>query len=341
MKRVAIVGAGMIAHRHVAKWRDAGAEVSAVADVNPEVLAPFVQRYGIPSAYSDYRELLEQESTVEIVDICAPPWLHAPIAIAALVAEKHVLCEKPFALSKAEADSMVAAARDAGKVLACRQGETRLARETRTVREVVRSGVLGDIYFLRLITRSLYRPGIEYNPGASWFLERSKAGGGVLYDWGVYDLELLYGVFGPIDVESISAATFSGVGSSDLGTPFDVEEHAVAMLTLRDGKTIFWERAWATHLPKQNRWDFYGTRGGFSFVPHSAMLRVAMDPRLTRFAPEETVDLEVPLLAPPGPDVYEDFLRAVNGKKAPACPGECAGDMLGIIEAVYAATGRG
>src|SRR5436305_10858047 len=116
---------------------------------------------------------------------------------------------------------MAAAADDAGKVLACRQGDTRLGRPARTVREVVRSGVLGDVYFMRLVVRSLYRPGIEYNPGAAWFLDRSKAGGGTLYDWGVYDLDLLFGIFGPLDVAEVMALTFRGVDRPRLDTPYD------------------------------------------------------------------------------------------------------------------------
>lgn len=326
----------MIAHVHLEKWRAAGAEVVAVADVQPQVLAAFARTHGIAATYTDYLELLRREDGVEIIDVCTPPWLHAPMTIAALQSGKHVLCEKPMALNAVEADSMVAAAEAAGRVLACRQGDTRLARETRTVAEVVRSGVLGDIYFLRLIARSLTRPGIEYNPGAAWFLDRSKAGGGVLYDWGVYDLEILVSVFGSLQVESITALTFGSVDRPDGVTPFDVEEHAVATLTSRDGPMIYWERGWATHLPPENRWDLYGTRAGFSFAPHSAVLRTEMNPQLTRYGCDEPVRLELPPLAPTGPDVYEDFLLAVEGERAPACSGREAAAMLRLIDDVYA-----
>jgi predicted dehydrogenase len=232
---------------------------------------------------------------------------------------------------------MARAADAAGTVLACRQGDTRLSREARSVREVVGSGVLGDIYFLRLISRGLYRPGIEYNPEAKWFLDRSKAGGGALYDWGVYDLELLYSVFGPLEVTGVIATTFAGVDTPTLTTPFDVEEHAVATLTLRNGPTIFWERGWATHLPPESRWDFYGTKAGFSFVPHSDVMAVDMDPHVTRYAPTTAVELEVPPMAPPGPNVYEDFLQAVAGEHAPACSGWEAAHMLAVIDMVYRA----
>ena len=187
----------------------------------------------------------------------------------------------------------------------------------------------------------LYRPGIEYNPGAVWFLDRSKAGGGTLYDWGVYDLDLLFGIFGPLDVAEVMALTFRGVDRPRLETPYDVEEHAAAMLKLRDGRSIFWERAWATHLPPENRWDFYGTLAGASFVPHNEVYRVDLNLRLTRYAPGPPVELPTPPLAPPGPDAYEDFLLAVAGERPPAVSGREAAAMLRIIEAVYASAELG
>lgn len=335
--QVALLGAGMIAQHHAEKWRAAGADVVAIADVQPNVLSAFAQAHGIAATYTDYAELLEREDTVDIIDVCTPPWLHAPMSIAALEGGKHVLCEKPIALNATEADTMAATAENAKRVLACRQGDTRLAREARSVRDIVRSGILGEIYFMRLISRSLFRPGIEYNPQARWFLDRTRAGGGVLYDWGVYDLEILFSVFGPLDVETITALTFSSVDRPAENVPFDVEEHAIATLTVRDGPMIFWERGWATHLPPENRWDFYGTHAGFSFSPHSAVLGTEMNAQLTRYHPAKAVSLELPPLAPPGPDVFEDFLLAVEGERPPACSGREAAAMLHIIDRAYAA----
>jgi predicted dehydrogenase len=335
--RVALLGAGMIAHHHAEEWRQVGADVVAVADVEPRVLAEFAAKYGIDATYSDYRELLRREESVDIVDVCTPPWLHADMTIAALESGKHVMCEKPIARNATEAEAMAAAAEAAGRVLACRQGATRLARQTRLVRDVVQSGVLGEIYFMRLIARGLSRPGIEYNPQAKWFLDRSKAGGGALYDWGVYDLEILFSVFGTLEVETITAVTFTSVDRPEGDYPYDVDEHAVATLTLKDGSMVFWERGWATHLPSENRWALYGTKAGFSFAPHSAVLGIDMDPQLTRYGYEQVVPLEVPPLGERGPNVFQDFLLAVEGEHAPACSGKEAAAMLRIIDDVYAA----
>lgn len=231
---------------------------------------------------------------------------------------------------------MAETARRAGVVLACRQGATRLTAEARTVRQIVRSGVLGEIYFLRLVGRALYRPGIEYNPAARWFLDRSRAGGGALFDLGVYDLELLFGVLGPFEVAAVMATAFTGVDQPELDVPYDVEEHAVAMLRTRHGATIYWERGWATHLPEEHRWDLYGRDAGLSFVAHNTVIRRPLDLQLTRYAPELAIDLPLPALAEPGPTVYQDFLQAVETGATPASPAGENAAMLEIIERVYA-----
>jgi predicted dehydrogenase len=339
--RVAVFGGGMVANWHVEGWRNAGAEVVAAVDVNPEALQAFGDRHAIGMRYRDYQEFLSSADAdlIDIVDVCTPPWLHATMTLAALTAGKHVLCEKPFALSSNEASAMAEAADEAGRVLGCRQGDTRLAIESRTVADIVRSGALGDIYFMRLVGRALYRPGVEYNPTARWFLDRSKAGGGVLFDLGMYDLDLLFGIFGQLEVNAVVAATFTGVDDPGVDTPFDVEEHAVAMLDLDNGCKMYWEQAWATHLPEQHRWELYGTDGGLSFIAHSAVHRVDMDLRLTRYAPETPVTLPLPVAPEPGPNVYQDFLGAVDTGSSPACPAHECVRMLEIIEQVYAAAG--
>src|SRR2546423_10888249 len=116
----------MIAHRHVTHWKQSGAEVVAVADINTEVLQAFADKHGIEHRHTDYHAILEAggAGAVDIVDICTPPRLHASMAIDALRAGQPVLCEKPFALSSPEAEQMGPAADDAAKGLACRPGDT-------------------------------------------------------------------------------------------------------------------------------------------------------------------------------------------------------------------------
>ena len=331
--RVAIIGAGMIAKAHVTQWRAIGnVEVAGVADINPEILEKFSTEHQIPNPVADYHDLLSRND-LDAIDICTPPWLHEKMAIEAVEAGKHAMVEKPFTIGAAAGERVVRAAQQAGKVVACRVGARRLGVQCRTMRNLIEAGTLGRIYMMKLMTRALYRPGIEYNPSGRWFLDKRLAGGGALYDWGVYDLDLLFGMFGHLPIVEVEAMTFRGVDDPKLDTPFDVEEHAAAWLRLADGGTIFWERAWATHLPPENRWDFYGTNAGASFVPHVDPEK--MNLRLTRYAHRQPQDLPVIPLAEPGPNVYEDFVHACRTGSQPAVSAAEAVAMLRIIDAIY------
>src|SRR5688500_1278909 len=94
-----------------------GVEISAAADVSEKALAKAKTEYNIPETYTDYKKMLKEEKHLDAVSICTPNGLHAPNAIAALEAGKHVLVEKPLAMNAKEGQQMLDAARKAGKHL--------------------------------------------------------------------------------------------------------------------------------------------------------------------------------------------------------------------------------
>ncbi|WP_375386265.1 Gfo/Idh/MocA family protein [uncultured Microbacterium sp.] len=97
--RVGLVGGGGIAFAHIEAYRKSGAgQIVAVSDVNPETLSRRMQELDVPG-WTDYRELLASDD-IDAIDICLPHHLHAEVLIAAVHAGKHVLCEKPLALTK-------------------------------------------------------------------------------------------------------------------------------------------------------------------------------------------------------------------------------------------------
>lgn len=111
--KVAVIGAGDMGTRHVEGWTLAGHDVVAIADIDLERARAVAQAHGIPTARADYRALLD-ETDAEIVSVCTPLTLHAPITIYAAERGKHVFCEKPLAPSFTEAAAMEAAVRQAG-----------------------------------------------------------------------------------------------------------------------------------------------------------------------------------------------------------------------------------
>lgn len=110
--RVGIVGAGTMGSVHAGCHREAGYEVAAIFDIRPEVAAKVAQPVGAEVAPSF--EALLSDPTIDLVDICLPTYLHRQHVEAVARAGKHILCEKPIALSLDDALAMIATAREAG-----------------------------------------------------------------------------------------------------------------------------------------------------------------------------------------------------------------------------------
>ncbi len=115
--KVAVIGVGGIANTHMPGW-DASehAEVVAGADINPDALADWGKKHGVTKLVTDPADIFS-DPDIDIVDMCTPNMLHAPLAIAALNAGKHVICEKPLAPTPDDIREMIAARDQSGKKL--------------------------------------------------------------------------------------------------------------------------------------------------------------------------------------------------------------------------------
>jgi len=204
------------------------------------------------------------------VIICTPPFLHKKMALDAIRADKHLLIEKPLAVDGREAAAIVRAAakKPKLKVSGCTFRHGRTTPKWKLVKQMIADGKLGEVYYVH--HRSLGRqgrPGIEYNPGAKWFLDRKLAGGGPLFDWGVYDLTFHLDVLGQPDLDRVTDAMCKNrLDKKDAGTDvFTVEEHGIAMMQFAGGMRYYYERASNAHFNYSNRTQIIGTRGGLSF----------------------------------------------------------------------------
>jgi predicted dehydrogenase len=257
-----------------------------------------------------------------------------------------VLCEKPFAHSPDAADEMVAAADRQGVVLAdCSGRHARLNPTYRTVKSLIDSGKLGDIYLIHHFGRGRRgRPGLEYHPAAKWFLDRSKAVGGIGIDWGVYDFSLMWGLLGDqVETTDITGFAFRGVDEADTGGHvYDVEEHAGGALKLNNGTTILWERASACHMDGGSQTRVFGNRGGVKFEPWNRQAEsVTLYHDVVNGMP---VDTPVPIRGQKEhggdhPHIDHDFVDAVLTGRAPSVPGRVAARILRTIVAIYQAAG--
>ncbi|UDL88464.1 Gfo/Idh/MocA family oxidoreductase [Mesorhizobium sp. PAMC28654] len=198
--RWGLIGASTIAKQFMidAIRAQADGEISAVMSSSPERAATYATENGIPLAVSTLDGLLGVD--IDAVYISTTNELHLEQALAAIKAGKHVLCEKPLALTSADARRMVAAAKAAGVVLGTNH-HLRNAGAHRAMREAIAAGRIGRPIAARVF-HSVYLP--ENLQG--WRITRHEAGGGVVLDITVHDADTLRFVLGD-DPTEISAFT--------------------------------------------------------------------------------------------------------------------------------------
>ncbi len=195
------IGASTIAEQHMlgAVRAQPGHEVVAVASSSAERAASYAAKNNIARGYDSVAALLA-DPEVNAVYISTTNELHLAQALAAASLGKHVLCEKPIALTLADARQMVAACRDAGVVMATNH-HLRNAATHRKIRELVQGGAIGKPLFARVFHAVYLPPHLQ-----GWRLDKPQAGGGVILDITVHDADTLRFV---LDAEPVRVTGFS------------------------------------------------------------------------------------------------------------------------------------
>ncbi len=170
--KTAVIGAGFMGRVHTEGIRRLGnVEIAAVAAITAEEAAAFGKNMGIEKTTGDYREILADPS-IQAVHICTPNVLHHQIAMEAMKAGKHVLCEKPLALSAAQAKEMVAMAGKTG-LANCVNHNLRYYPLTQQIRRMIENGDLGEI----LIVQGTYsQDWLLYDTDFNWRIETKDNG---------------------------------------------------------------------------------------------------------------------------------------------------------------------
>ncbi|HHF09302.1 MAG TPA: Gfo/Idh/MocA family oxidoreductase, partial [Candidatus Atribacteria bacterium] len=170
--KLGIIGTGFIGPAHVeAARRTALAEVVAVADVNDELAQKKAQELAIAKWYGDYRELLKNDE-VEVVHICTPNFLHYTMSKEALLAGKHVVCEKPLAMNRKEAEELVELA-DKRNLVNAVHFNIRYYPLAREAHFMVKNGKVGKVFAMH---GSYLQDWLFYNTDYNWRLEPELSG---------------------------------------------------------------------------------------------------------------------------------------------------------------------
>ncbi len=222
---IGMVGYAFMGAAHSHAWRTAprffdlplAPRMAAVAGRDPDRVAAAATRLGWESSETDWRRLIERDD-IDLIDICVPGDLHAEIAIAALEAGKHVLCEKPLANSVAEAEQMTAAAEAAApRALAMCGFSYRRTPALSLAKRLVDSGALGSIRHVR--AQYLQDWLSDENAPLTWRLDKTKSGSGALGDIGAHIVDAAQWIAGS-NVTGVSAMLETFVEERPVGGDF-------------------------------------------------------------------------------------------------------------------------
>jgi predicted dehydrogenase len=267
--RIGIIGSGNIGNVHMETFKKIPwAQLAGVTDAYLPLAEARAKEHDIEQVYANADKLLADPSIDAVVIAVSNEW-HAPIAVQALEAGKHVMLEKPMAIDLASARLIVEAERKAGKTLMIPH-QMRWEAVAQAVKEQVEKGALGNIYHAK--ASYLRRKGI---PGwGTWFTQMSKSGGGPLIDLGVHMLDLTMYLMGNPKPVSVYGATYAEFGprKQGIGTwgapnwegNFDVEDLATALVKFDNGATLSLDVSWAGLLETDNQpvVQLLGTEGG-------------------------------------------------------------------------------
>jgi predicted dehydrogenase len=291
--RVGVIGLGWPGTEHLKNYkRLSGVTVTALCDLQKGLLAERATEHDVPRTYTSYKRMLTG-ADVDAVSIAVPNDLHAPMALAALKAGKHVLCEKPPAMTAAQATQMAAAAKKGGCTLMYALCQ-RFSGESLALKAYIDAGDLGEIQFARAVYHR--RRGIPLGT-KGWFVNKRRSGGGVLIDNGVHALDRSWWLMGNPKPVSVTASTYANFTHTvPQGIKCDVEDSAYTMYKFANGATLIVEVTWARNLPGGSSLEVAGTQGGATDNPltiyterHGQVIDIRPEvPEADRFAGEVT-----------------------------------------------------
>ena len=274
--KIGIIGVGQIGKLHLHYYQNLPVDIVAAADVNPTEVEQVAAQYKIPHTFTDFRKLLEMDE-LQAVDVCLHNNLHSPVTCEVLKAGKHAYCEKPIAGSWVDGKKMVETAKKLGRMLSI-QLSTLFSPETKAAQRLISDGLLGDIYYAKSYGfRRRGRPYVD-GYGTSSFVQQEVAGGGALFDMGVYHIAQVLHLLKNPKIETVSGATHQAVAmyqDRQQNGKYSVEELGLGMARLAGGITFFVEESWAIHAAGADASQIYGSKGGVRLSPFTYYTTVA------------------------------------------------------------------
>jgi predicted dehydrogenase len=328
--KIGIIGCGKIAQvRHIPEYAaNPNSQVYGFYDINLARAEALAAQYG-GKAYPTYEALLA-DPEIEAVSVCAANHVHAEITIAALKAGKHVLCEKPMAVTLAECEAMVGAAKESGKYLMIGQNQ-RLARAHAKAKELIEQGAIGKVLTFRTIFGHGGPETWSIDPGSNvWFFDKTKAAMGAMADLGIHKTDMIQYVLGSKIVKTQAVLTTLDKRDATGGL-IGVDDNAICIYQMENGVIGTMTASWTYYAAEDNTTVIYGTKGE---------LRLYDDPKYSVQqinADGTRIDYQIDQIQTndnqTASGVIDLFVDCLVQKKAPEISGE---NVLHAMKAVFA-----
>ncbi len=342
--RVGIAGAGTIADMaHIEGWREAGAEVVAVADTSPGRAQRFAAKWKVPQAFASVPEMLAAVPEIDVVSICVPPFAHYEVAMACLAAGKHIYLEKPSAANEAQMIEINDLAHRMGKLIMTGSNSV-YSPNMQAIKRFIDAGNLGEIYYARSVSDR------RRGTARGWFRQSQYGVGGVGMDTGSHSIDRMLFLLGspkPVSVTARSYRKFAtyiparSYAAADIVEGVttdvpeaDVEDMLVAFVQFENGITFVFENTWAVNMDGVNGTWIYGTKAG-----------ICLDTGMVYSETPDRILTDTKLSFPTGwgkhTDAFVSFIQCIREGKETQSPGERGIIAMRILDAIYASAAQG
>jgi predicted dehydrogenase len=326
--RFGLLGSGIIARYHARAIKNIpDAEIDIAANWRPESLARLVKEWDIPRSTTEI-EALATDPHIDAVINCLPNFMHKQETIRLLRAGKHVFLEKPMAMNAAEAQEILDVVRETGKLLMLGH-MWRYDNETNWLRQAIVDGLLGEIVKTK---------GYHVNPPGfgpqGWFLDKARAGGGVIMDMAVHSIDTCRFLMG--DPQPVRVYAAAGVRYK----PAEVEDDGTVMVHWDNGAySVVVTSAFNPYQEEpEGAVEVYGTKGHGRTFPSVLNLSTAgVSGRFAPIFPARIEQCDHPMYQ----HQIEHFVKCIKEGKQPKPNAEDGLVLMKIIDAAYASARTG
>ena len=327
---IGIIGCGKIAQvRHIPEYEaNEHAKLVGFYDINLERARELAAKHG-GTAYETVEALLA-DPQIDAVSVCSANFAHAELTIKALEAGKHVLCEKPMAISLEECEAMVETAKKNGRFLMIGHNQ-RLAKAHATAKKLIDEGLIGRIVTFRTTFGHGGPETWSVDPGlGTWFFDKSKAAMGAMADLGIHKTDLVQFLTGQKVVRTTAHLTTLDKRYAN-GELIGVDDNAFCIYEMSGGTVGTMTASWTYYGAEDNSTILYGTKG---------IMRIYDDPAISIkviLADGSRISYEVEAIQTndnqTASGVIDLWMESLVNNKEPEISGESA---LAAMRAVFA-----